>query len=640
MKHVTLVTGQDTDKETLKQIEASVIAQIKDAQIVFRELSKPDRFDAESLHLLYLDDAGIKQFLLNFSAHPLQVAILPKPTNPYAIRSFGIATDLYEAIEDALTIEASPVDLLRCNGEIVFESAVIGEVHGLNRRHSRNMGVVRKLAEELTQRIKPVYRPYTITTAKGSVTDTAATGIMCFEHNISGLSHNILKNSLSLHDGKLHALILAPKSVLGHLYYLLTTRVFNELLLDQLPGSVGLIASSNIKITGSSPIAYAIDGERRTDTTLTLDVTRDAFRIVLGRHMIDIPYETTADELKETIKVQSLPKGEMVPMLISEPLPFIRRAGEEDFKELFVGLRQSAKLSGVFITLMILSTLLATTGLFQNSAPVIIGAMILAPLMAPIISFSMGVVRGEQQLIQESATTLFFGILTALAVSCLYTYMMPLNLLTDEMQGRLHPNVLDLMVAILSGIAGAYAHAKTEVAKSLAGVAIAVALIPPLSVAGIGIGWWETEIVVGSFLLFLTNLSGISLAAALTFLLLGYAPIKRATKGLVLSSIFLAVISIPLVVSFNQLIEQNRIYKQLKSLQSLTVDGEKVLIRTRSIDLSKKQPMISIETHSETALTAGMLRQIHNAVIKVLHQPVSLDITSGITLQHDADHKE
>ena len=78
---------------------------------------------------------------------------------------------------------------------------------------------------------------------------------------------------------------------------------------------------------------------------------------------------------------------------------------------------------------------------------------------------------------------------------------MPIDNLTAEMQSRISPTLLDLAVAVVSGIAGAYAHAKEEIAKSLAGVAIAVALVPPLSVAGIGVGWGDWDMASGAFLL-------------------------------------------------------------------------------------------------------------------------------------------
>ena len=455
---------------------------------------------------------------------------------------------------------------------------------------------------------------------------------MIFEHNVSGVSHNLLRENLSLHDGKLNALILAPGSVVTYLYYLFLSYFLNRLYIDRLPKSIGLIISSGVEISSPRPIEYLFDGIVANDTSLSLEVVRDGARIYLGRKIVDVPAEQAKEE-KETIRIQGLPKGEMITMLASAPVPFFPKADEEDFKELFVGLRQSARVSSVYVILMILSTLLATTGLFQNSAPVIIGAMILAPLMAPIVSFSMGVVRGEKELLTEGAMTLMLGVLTALLFSCLFTYVMPLNLLTDEMRSRLNPNVLDLVVAILSGVAGAYAHAKSEIAKSLAGVAIAVALVPPLSVAGIGIGWWDSDVVYGSFLLFLTNLAGMTLAAALTFLLLGFAPVKRATRGIVWTSVFLAIVTVPLFVAFFKVIEQNEIVKQLKSVEHLTVDGREIAIRTISVDLSREVPVIYIQARSNASLHEEELQKIKQHINQVLKRPVVLDVLSEIELK-------
>ncbi len=182
-----------------------------------------------------------------------------------------------------------------------------------------------------------------------------------------------------------------------------------------------------------------------------------------------------------------------------------------------------------------MSTLLALTGLYANSAPVIIGAMILSPLMSPIISLAMGLARTELHLIRNSLRTLAFGVGAGLFCAICFAWLMPNESLTAEMQSRISPTLLDLAIAVVSGVAGAYAHAKEEIAKSLAGVAIAVALIPPLNVVGIGVGWAEWEMARGAGLLFISNIVGISLAATVTFLALWFAPFKRTQKGLLVS---------------------------------------------------------------------------------------------------------
>ena len=630
---VILLVGAAADDELLKSIEAYIATQyqLKTETVAFAQYKAPTE---GTLCLLYLSDDEIRELFASASSSSIKVGILFSDQCPYAVKNFGISKNTFEAVDDALNAtEATPVDLLQCNGKPVLGSIIIGNVHGMNREDTGRMSIIKKIAVFFSSLFHPAFQGYTITTAKGNITTTAATGIMLFAHNVGGVSHTLLKENLSLHDGRLHALILAPSSIVAYLYYLFASYFLRRLFLEHMPKSIGFIASTGLEITGMRPMEYLTDGQLFTESLLSLEVETDAVHIHLGRNIKDIPAETIKEEEKEKVRVQGLPKGEMVTMLVSEAIPFFPRATEEDFQELFVTLRQSASVSSIFIMLMILSTLLATTGLFQNSVPVIIGAMILAPLMSPIVSFAMGVVRGEKEMLTGSAITLLVGVVTALLFSCLFTYFMPLDLLTDEMRGRLNPNILDLMVAIVSGIAGAYAHAKSEIAKSLAGVAIAVALIPPLSVAGIGIGWWDMEIVYGSLLLFMTNLAGMTLAAALTFLILGFSPVKRATKGIVWTSLFLVAVTIPLFISFFQVIEQDKIFKQLKNAERLVFDGKTITIRTISVDLSREVPVIYIKARSNSALQEEELQKIKLHINTVLERPVVVDVLSEIELQ-------
>ena len=131
--------------------------------------------------------------------------------------------------------------------------------------------------------------------------------------------------------------------------------------------------------------------------------------------------------------------------------------------------------------------------------------MVLAPLMAPIIALSMGLLRYERRLVRQSLWKIGAGIFLALLTSILLTLLSPYQPFTGEMQGRLNPTVLDLIVAIAAGIAGAYTKSFKEILQSLAGVAIAVALVPPLAVAGVGLGRFDPSFFGHAFLLFLTT---------------------------------------------------------------------------------------------------------------------------------------
>jgi len=332
-----------------------------------------------------------------------------------------------------------------------------------------------------------------------------------------------------------------------------------------------------------------------------------------------LPIIETSSVEKEQLKITSLPFGEAVMELVSKPLAFIAHAATDEFKDLYQLLRDNATASSAFLTLMALSTLLASVGLFASSAPVIIGAMILAPLMAPIISLSMAMTRQDPSLLTASATTLGIGILVSLGFSSVASFIIPMEIITPEIAARLSPSLLDLGVAVISGIAGAYAHARIDAAKSLAGVAIAVALVPPLAVTGIGIGWLDMHVAWGALLLFLTNLAGIVFAAALTFLALGYAPFTRAKKGLMIAFIGVAIVSIPLVFSFLRLSDEAAIMQQLEG----KVVGD---VTIREVHARSVEPMeISLKLLTPETLTSENLDAIKQGIELQLQRKVILE---------------
>src|SRR5690606_14811829 len=133
------------------------------------------------------------------------------------------------------------------------------------------------------------------------------------------------------------------------------------------------------------------------------------------------------------------------------------RANAEQFEDLFKVLRVNSKLSTPFMVMMVLSTLIATFGLFANSSPVIIGAMILAPIISPIVSFSMGMVRYDVSMLKKGFVTITSGTLMSLAFAAGVTLLIPLKIVTFEIEARLSPTLLDMGIAVTSGIAAAYA---------------------------------------------------------------------------------------------------------------------------------------------------------------------------------------
>lgn len=180
-----------------------------------------------------------------------------------------------------------------------------------------------------------------------------------------------------------------------------------------------------------------------------------------------------------------------------------------------------------FAVLILISSLLAMFGLLMNSPAVIIGAMLVAPLMQPLIGLAAGLATGVRRLVTRAFLTLAQGVALALAVSIVVglLYRGPA---TPEMLARGNPGWLDVGVALAAGFIGAYATARKDIPAALAGVAIAAALMPPLCTVGLGIGMGYLALARGAGVLFLINISSISLAALLVFLWLGLRPASAA----------------------------------------------------------------------------------------------------------------
>jgi uncharacterized hydrophobic protein (TIGR00271 family) len=216
--------------------------------------------------------------------------------------------------------------------------------------------------------------------------------------------------------------------------------------------------------------------------------------------------------------------------------------------ETYRKVRDGARAQPDFFVLIALAAVVATLGLLMNSSAVIIGAMVIAPFMASILGISLGVVHGDTRLLWDAAGTLLQGICLAILVGALLTLAVPGRELTEEVLGRTQPTLLDLGVALAAGAVAAYAQCRREAVDALSGVAIAVALAPPLTTVGIGIAMLDGRVTVGAFVLFLTNLSAIVAASSAVFLLFGFRP-NPGSRFRVFSRSMIGVIVLLIVVS-------------------------------------------------------------------------------------------
>jgi uncharacterized hydrophobic protein (TIGR00271 family) len=177
-----------------------------------------------------------------------------------------------------------------------------------------------------------------------------------------------------------------------------------------------------------------------------------------------------------------------------------------------------------YLVLIIIAAILAAFGLTLNSGAVIIGAMLVAPLMTPLIAFATGLTVGKIGIMLQAAGTLLKGIIAALLVALLIGWISTTEIVTPEMAGRGNVTFLDMGVALASGFIGAYAKARKDISSAIAGIAIAAALMPPLVTVGLALAFEEWALAEGAALLFLTNIVSITLAAWITLFWLGLRP--------------------------------------------------------------------------------------------------------------------
>ncbi|ELS04154.1 TIGR00341 family protein [Xenococcus sp. PCC 7305] len=213
-----------------------------------------------------------------------------------------------------------------------------------------------------------------------------------------------------------------------------------------------------------------------------------------------------------------------------------------------------------------LSAIIATLGLLANNVAIIIGAMIIAPLMGPIVGMAYSIAMGNRMLLRRSSLTIIKGIVLTILASWLTASVIGLKTVDSEILSRTNPTLIDFGIAMAAGAAGAFANTRRSISDAIPGVAIAVALVPPLSVIGIGLALGEEEIVVGSSLLFLTNLICIIFFGGLVFLFQSYGNIERAKQGLVMSTVVMFLLAIPLTFSMRKLIVRKNFHYQISNL--------------------------------------------------------------------------
>lgn len=231
-----------------------------------------------------------------------------------------------------------------------------------------------------------------------------------------------------------------------------------------------------------------------------------------GNRVVILPVEAT------------LPRADPAPgALTEEPSSEEKPPERISREELYEDIKDAARCSRVYLAMTVLSTIVATVGLYYNSVAIIIGAMVIAPLLGPNVALALGTTLGDLSLLRRGLLTGLAGIATAMMLSVMFGVLLEVNPASPEVASRTGVGVGDVAVALASGSAGALAFT-TGVSTTLIGVMVAVALLPPLVTFGLLLGGGHPALAMGALSLFLMNLICVNLAGVTTFLVQGIRP--------------------------------------------------------------------------------------------------------------------
>lgn len=297
--------------------------------------------------------------------------------------------------------------------------------------------------------------------------------------------------------------------------------------------------------------------------------------------------------------------------------------------EVYQAMRSGAHPDIDYFVMTALAATIATLGLLLNSAAVIIGAMLVAPLMSPIMALGLSVVQGDGRLLRLALATTVKGMALAVSVAAILALLSPVGGPNAEIMARTQPNLLDMLVALASGAAGAYAISRKDMAAALPGVAIAAALVPPLATVGISLVEGSPGMARGALLLFTTNLVVISLAASTVFLLLGFLPASTPKRrflqrGFLILLLLVVLLALPLAAVMVRSINSDRQRQEVERIVRQQVSEKDLLLTDVQYTEGEESWDVLVTVEAPHAVEDKLVQDLYQQVGDVVGKPVRL----------------
>jgi uncharacterized hydrophobic protein (TIGR00271 family) len=306
---------------------------------------------------------------------------------------------------------------------------------------------------------------------------------------------------------------------------------------------------------------------------------------------------------------------------------------KENYKDVIESIYNGVVFKGTNLWVLVFAIFIASLGLNVNSPAVVIGAMLISPLMGPIMGLGLGMAINDLTLLKKAGYNYLFAAGVGLLTSTIYFAISPINDAHSEILARTSPTIYDVLIAFFGGLAGILATSSKLKGNVIPGVAIATALMPPLCTAGYGLATWQWEFFLGAFYLFLINTVFIALATLITVRLLKF-PLKVHQKQIDATKVNRIVWAITLVTLLPSIyfgydiVQQNNFQKKANEF----VDNEAVFpnnfLLKKTINANSKDIIL---TYGGLQIKDSAMNALKSKLIKYDLQDCNLKIQQGFS---------
>ena len=284
----------------------------------------------------------------------------------------------------------------------------------------------------------------------------------------------------------------------------------------------------------------------------------------------------------------------------------IHLSDEIDYENASASIRKNIAFKGTNVFILACAIIIASVGLNVNSIPVIIGAMLISPVMGPILGFGLGLGTEDNHLVKDSLKNFGVMVIISILASSLFFLLSPLSLANpSELLARTNPTIYDVLIALFGGLAGIIETSRKDKGSVITGVAIATALMPPLCTVGYGISIWKGSVIFGALYLFLINSVFISLAtfAAVKYFRFPIVEASGETKRRLPKAavyIILLIVIVPSVITAINVVKENNFTTHAERLVAENKNLGKCFIYDHKATYSHKAPKLELFLAGET----------------------------------------